>query len=164
TVTIRPAAAVSAGARWNVDGGAWQASGATVSSLSVGSHTVAFNSITGWIAPSSQTVNVKRRQTASATGTQIPVFAAIFNASITSGKAPLKVHFTNSSVGSFTKWLWHFGDGATSKIWNPTHTYSKACTYTVTLTLTGAKGTTTSTQPGYITVYAAPKAHFSAAP
>ena len=87
-----------------------------------------------------------------------------FTASTTSGKAPLKVHFTDSSVGSFTKWLWHFGDGKTSKIRNPNHTYSKAGTYTVTLTLTGAKGTCTCTQPGYITAYAAPKANFSAAP
>jgi PKD repeat protein len=76
----------------------------------------------------------------------------------------LNVHFTNSSIGSFTKWLWHFGDGQTSKARNPNHTYRKAGVFTVTLTLTGAKGTITSTQPGLITVYAAPKAHFSAVP
>ncbi|MBI5820984.1 MAG: hypothetical protein HZA88_18595, partial [Verrucomicrobia bacterium] len=38
-VTLAPTAAVSAGAQWQVDGGAWQNSGAIVSSLSVGSHT-----------------------------------------------------------------------------------------------------------------------------
>ena len=36
TVTISPAGAVSAGAMWNVDGGSWQASGTTVSGLTVG--------------------------------------------------------------------------------------------------------------------------------
>ena len=97
-------------------------------------------------------------------GTYTPFFAAIFTANIISGKAPLKVHFINSSAGSFTKWFWHFGDGKTSKIWNPNHTYSKAGTYTVTLTMTGAKGTTTCTQPDYITAYTAPKGNFSAAP
>ena len=76
----------------------------------------------------------------------------------------MKVHFTDCSVGSFTKWLWHFGDGQTSKIRSPNHTYHKAGVYTVTLTLTGAGGTCTCTQPGYITVYAAPKANFSATP
>ncbi|MGO9691111.1 MAG: PKD domain-containing protein [Syntrophobacteraceae bacterium] len=165
TVTISPAAAVSAGAMWSVDGEAWQASGATVSNLSIGgSHTVAFSGMQGWTAPPSQTVTISYGVPASAIGTYTPFFAAIFTASTTGGKAPLKVHFTNSSAGSFTKWLWHFGDGQTSKIWNPNHTYSKPRTYTVTLTLTGAKGTCTCTQPGYITVYSAPKARFSAVP
>jgi hypothetical protein len=41
-VTLAPAGAVSAGAQWQVDGGAWQSSGATVSGLAPGSHTVAF--------------------------------------------------------------------------------------------------------------------------
>jgi PKD repeat protein len=76
----------------------------------------------------------------------------------------LTVHFTNSSVGSITKWLWNFGDGHTSKAPNPSHTYSRARSYTVTLTVTGPGGTNTCTQPDYITVYAAPKAHFSAVP
>jgi uncharacterized repeat protein (TIGR03803 family) len=164
TVTISPPGAVIAGAMWSVDGEAWQASGATVSNLSVGPHTVAFSGVQGWTAPPSQTANISYGVPASAIGTYTPFFAAIFNASITSGKAPLKVHFTNCSAGSFTKWLWHFGDGQTSKIWNPNHTYRKAGTYTVTLCMTGAKGTCTCTQPGLITVYAAPKAHFSAAP
>ena len=164
TVTISPAAAVSAGAMWSVDGEAWQASGSTVPNLSVGSHTVAFSSLQGWYTPSSQSVIISYGVPASAIGTYTPFFAAIFTANITSGKAPLKVHFINSSAGSFTKWLWNFGDGETSKVWNPNHTYKKAGTYTVTLTLTGASGTCTCTQPGYITVYAAPKANFSAAP
>jgi len=138
--------------------------GSTVSNLSVGSHTVAFNTISGWTTPSSQSVNITNGQTASASGTYTPVFAAIFTASPTSGKAPLAVHFTDRSVGSIKSWLWKFGDGATNKTRNPSHTYSKAGTYTVTLTVTGAGGTNTFTQPDYITVYAAPKANFSAAP
>jgi probable HAF family extracellular repeat protein len=164
TVTISPAGAVGAGAMWNVDGGRWQASGAVVPNLSVGSHTVAFSGVQGWTTPPSQTVTIANGQTASAVGTYTPFFAAIFTASTTSGKAPLKVHFTNCSAGSFTKWLWHFGDGETSKIWNPTHTYNKAGVFTVTLAMTGAKGTCTCDQPGLITVYAAPKANFSAVP
>ncbi|MGA3113030.1 MAG: choice-of-anchor tandem repeat GloVer-containing protein [Syntrophobacteraceae bacterium] len=164
TVTISPAGAVTEGAMWKVDAGSWQRSGTTVSGITVGSHTVAFNNITGWSIPSGRTANVSNGQTASATGTYTPVFAAIFTASTTSGKAPLTVHFADSSAGSITKWLWNFGDGQTGTIHSPSHTYSKAGAYTVTLTVTGAGGTNTCTQPGYITVYAAPEANFSATP
>jgi PKD repeat protein len=164
TVAISPAGAVTQGAMWNVDGGSWQVSGATVSGITVGSHTVAFNNIAGWTTPSGQTANVSNGQTASAIGTYTPVVAAVFTASTTSGKAPLPVHFADSSAGNITKWLWNFGDGQTSTIRNPSHTYSKAGAYKVTLTVTGAAGTNTSTQPDYITVYAAPAANFSVKP
>ncbi len=163
-VTISPAGAVADGAMWNVDGGSWQASGTTVSGITAGSHAVAFNNITGWNIPSGHTANISNGQTASATGTYAPVFVAGFTASATSGKAPVTVHFTDSSVGSITKWFWNFGDGKTSTVRNPSHTYSKAGAYTVTLTVTGAGGTSTGTQPDYIMVYDAPKANFSASP
>ncbi len=68
TVTIGPAAAVSAGAMWNVDNGAWNASGATVSGPSAGSHTVNFKGVPGWNPPPSQTVVVSYGQPASASG------------------------------------------------------------------------------------------------
>jgi len=68
-VTITPAAAVSAGAQWQVDGGTLQNSGTTVSNLSVGSHTLTFNPVNGWGTPASQTVTIIASQTATATGT-----------------------------------------------------------------------------------------------
>lgn len=89
---------------------------------------------------------------------------ASFTAEPTDGKAPLKVYFANRSVGDFTKCLWNFGDGGTSKIWNPSHTYKKAGTYTVTLTMTGSTGTCTCSQLSLITADTAPKAKFSATP
>lgn len=39
-ITLSPQGAVDDGAKWNVDGGGWQDSGATVLGLSVGVHTV----------------------------------------------------------------------------------------------------------------------------
>ncbi len=51
TVTITPAGANTAGARWTVDGGAEQVSGATVTGLSVGNHTVSYKTIAGWTEP-----------------------------------------------------------------------------------------------------------------
>ena len=164
TVAISPAGAVTEGAMWSVDGGSWHASGTTVSGITVGSHTVAYNNIPGWNIPPGQTTKISNGQPASAIGTYLPVFTAIFSASATSGKAPLTVHFTDSSVGSIAKWFWNFGDGKTSTVRNPSHTYSKAGAYTVTLTVTGAGGINTCTQPDCITVYDAPKANFSASP
>ena len=50
-VTLSPAEAVSAGAQWRVDGGAWRASGAVVTGLTAGAHTVSFAAAAGWTAP-----------------------------------------------------------------------------------------------------------------
>jgi hypothetical protein len=55
-VTITPAGAINAGAQWQVDGGPWQKSGATVGNLSVGNHTVSFKTNRGWVTPTGQTV------------------------------------------------------------------------------------------------------------
>jgi hypothetical protein len=72
-VTISPAGAVSAGAQWQVDGGAFQNSGATVSNLSVGNHTVSFKSVSGWTTPSSQTITVSANNTSTTSGTYVAV-------------------------------------------------------------------------------------------
>ena len=57
-ITLGPAEAVAAGAQWNVDGGAWQNSGATVCELSAGNHTVSYKPIAGWIAPADETISI----------------------------------------------------------------------------------------------------------
>jgi hypothetical protein len=67
-VTINPSGAVSAGAQWRVDGGAWQNNGATVSALSVGSHTVGFKTVAGWNTPDSQSVTIDNNSTAATSG------------------------------------------------------------------------------------------------
>ncbi|WP_292378136.1 PKD domain-containing protein [Methanosarcina sp. UBA289] len=91
---------------------------------------------------------------------------AAFSAAPTSGNAPLKVTFTDKSTGSPTSWKWTFGDGTTSTVKNPVHTYSKAGKYTVSLTVKNAVGTNTKTINNYIitTALKAPVAAFSAAP
>ena len=73
-VTLSPAGAVSAGAQWQVDGGTWQNSGATVASLAVGSgHTLAFKTVSGWTTPGSQTPTIVANQTTTATGTYVVI-------------------------------------------------------------------------------------------
>ncbi len=64
-VTLLPAAAVSAGAQWNIDGGTYYNSGLTLSNIAVGTHTIGFKTVTGWVAPSSQSVSVTANTTVS---------------------------------------------------------------------------------------------------
>jgi subtilisin family serine protease len=47
--------------------------------------------------------------------------------------------------GSIAGYAWTFGDGSTSTVVNPSHTYSAAGTYTVALTVTDDKGATGTT-------------------
>jgi PKD repeat protein len=92
-----------------------------------------------------------------------PVYAN-FSAAPTWGVAPLNVAFTNSSVGDYTSSSWSFGDGSTSTEPNPSHTYTSAGQYTVSLTVSGPGGTNTLTRSNYITVYAPVQANFSGTP
>ncbi len=89
-----------------------------------------------------------------------------FSASVTSGEAPLTVSFTDESSGSPNAWQWNFGDSSDILTeYNPTHTYTKAGTYTVTETVTNEAGKDTETKTNYITVTAplqTPDADFSA--
>ncbi|MGE5342203.1 MAG: PKD domain-containing protein [Candidatus Omnitrophota bacterium] len=50
------------------------------------------------------------------------------------------VTFTDTSTGSPTSWTWAFGDGITSTLQKPTHSYSKTGTFKVTLTVKNAYG------------------------
>jgi PKD repeat protein len=58
---------------------------------------------------------------------------ALFSLNKTWGPVPLSVQFTNQSLGSPTSWSWEFGDGGTSALENPIHTFTVPGTYSVTL-------------------------------
>lgn len=53
--------------------------------------------------------------------------------------APLNVSFNNTS-NSGISFQWNFGDGTTSTLENPVHTYTKSGNYTVSLTVRNASG------------------------
>lgn len=78
--------------------------------------------------------------------------AADFTATPVIGDRPLVVQFTDTSTGSPTSWSWNFGDGNISSAQNPSHTYSAAGVYSVTLFVTGPSGSGSVTKTNYITV------------
>ena len=63
--------------------------------------------------------------------------------------------FTNTTNGNFT-YSWNFGDGFTSSLENPTHTYATANTYNVTLLLTSVPGGCQNSTTKVVTVTAPP--------
>jgi gliding motility-associated-like protein len=81
------------------------------------------------------------------------------------GCVPLPVSFTDQSTagsGSISQWQWDFGDGNSSNIQNPSHTYATAGNYNVTLRLTNSFGCIkVLSKPQYIKVNAGAHADFS---
>ncbi len=56
------------------------------------------------------------------------------------------ITFTDTSSGDPTSWLWDFGDGATSDLQNPTHSYASQGDFNVSLTATNEAGSDTATE------------------
>jgi PKD repeat protein len=79
----------------------------------------------------------------------IPVASFAVNA--TSGTIPCGVQFIDTSTNSPASWTWSFGDGGTSTEQNPSHEYTSAGSYSVTLIATNSAGSDTVTKAGYIT-------------
>ncbi|MEA4839999.1 MAG: PKD domain-containing protein [Bacteroidales bacterium] len=76
---------------------------------------------------------------------------ADFYAETTSGAAPLTVQFYDLSTNA-TSWSWDFGDGATSTLQEPTHTYTEGGTFTVKLTASNSGSSDVLTSTNLITV------------
>ncbi|MDD1661388.1 MAG: PKD domain-containing protein [Methanomicrobiales archaeon] len=87
---------------------------------------------------------------------------ADFTSTTRAGIIPLSVKFTDTSKGAPTSWAWDFGDGATSTERHPTHVYTSAGTYSVTLTAKNAYGSDSETKAGFVTAGGKPKADFTA--
>ncbi len=85
----------------------------------------------------------------------VPLPVADLTADLTWGYAPLTVQFTDSSTGNPTSWAWDFySDGtADSEDQNPVYTYEQAGNYSVSLTVSNEKGSSSVVKSDYIEVY-----------
>ncbi len=73
-------------------------------------------------------------------GTQTSAPVASFTVSAAQISAGQSLQLTDTSTGTPTAWTWSFGDGSTSSVQNPSHTYSAAGSFTITLTAANAGG------------------------
>jgi len=87
---------------------------------------------------------------------------AEFEASETKITVGESTTFTDQSTHDPTNWAWIFGDGYTSSDQNPTHTYSTAGTYTISLMASNEFGNDTEIKNDYIVAGLVPAADFSA--
>jgi PKD repeat protein len=119
------------------DGGSSTAQNPTHTFASAGPYTVtlAVTNASG-SSNTNQVVTVVPGSTLTASFTYSPSSPA-------EGKA---VQFTDTSSGSPTAWQWSFGDGGSSTVQNPGHTFASVGSYTVTLTVTNSTGSDQATQ------------------
>ena len=121
----------------------------STTALSIGSHVITASATDSGAMTGSAAVSLTVNQ---APTNQPPIADFSFVANL------LAVSFSDLSGdtdGSITVWLWDFGDGSTSSLANPGHSYSAAGSYQVTLTVTDNDGAThtssqlvTVTEPG----------------
>ena len=80
---------------------------------------------------------------------------AAFNSTAVSS-CDLEFNFTDNSTNVPQNWLWDFGDGSSSTLQNPSHTYAASGTYTVKLVVSNTVGSDSTTQIESIVLPAAP--------
>jgi hypothetical protein len=136
-VNLGPAGALSAGAQWQVDGGAWQSSGTTVSGLLVGSHTVTFKTITGWTTPGSQTPTVIANQTTTTAGTYVVV-------------ATSSAHFSSMAISNGSCWIELSGPVGSNYVLQASTNLIDWTPITTNVISTGGKRTFTDPTTNYV--------------
>ena len=78
TVDLAPVAAVAAGAKWSIDGGAtWHQSGTVVTDLKLQTYTVSFKPVAGWTTPANQDVTILKNDTVTVTGNYVQQFGSL---------------------------------------------------------------------------------------
>ncbi|MFT5314813.1 MAG: PKD repeat protein, partial [Candidatus Krumholzibacteriia bacterium] len=78
--------------------------------------------------------------------------AAAFSVSDSTGVAPLNVTFTDNSTGTPTAWAWDFGDGGSSSVANPVHSFMTEDSFDVRLIVSNACGSDTLTTVAAVVV------------
>ena len=83
-------------------------------------------------------------------------------AQFTSTTTGLSASFIDNSTNNPTAWSWDFGDGTTSSLQNPTHTYATGGTYNVCLTASNSCGNDVICQAVTVCAPMTPNFNFSA--
>lgn len=93
----------------------------------------------------------------------ISQFVVNFTASSTVACAGESINFTDlsTSPGGVVSWVWDFGDGNSSTLQNPSHSYTTAGTYTVILTANNGSTSVDEVKANYIVVNPLPQASFN---
>jgi PKD repeat protein len=132
---------------------AWTFGDSTTSTSQNSSHT--YTAVGTYSAILTVTDVIGARATASAlTITVNPLPSATAAANRNSGNAPVSVSFTSAISGGTApfSFAWVFGDGSSATSQNPSHTYTSADTYNVTLTVTDANGVAANASALTITI------------
>ena len=80
------------------------------------------------------------------------------------GDPPLTVRFSDLSYGTVDSYLWSFGDGSTSTLNNPVHTYFVPGSYTVSLLVSNTYGSNRKTAEDFVVIGSPPLAKYLAEP
>ncbi len=117
-VTISPQAAVDAGARWRISGGAWQKSIVSLNALAPGQYTIEFKDVPGWTKPANQTLKVAQAATTNLTGSGA-TYTLVPNAPTITTTCPLPAgtvgasyNQTLAATGGVTPYTWTISGGA----------------------------------------------------
>ena len=133
---------------------------AVVNPAPISKHIVTINATPPVLAAYAQTTingtgisgNSTNTTNSSSSGVIIPV--ASFASTTPAGFIPFAVQFTDTSQNQPTSWSWDFGDGGTSDLQNPVHTYTAGGRFNINLSATNAAGTGTMSAANFISVYA----------
>ncbi len=79
-------------------------------------------------------------------------YGVAFEADVTDGEAPLDVQFTVTLPATADAWIWSFGDGDTSYVREPLHTFNSAGTFNISLAAVNGIDTITQNKVDYIIV------------
>ena len=139
----------------------WTFPGGTPSSSSQANPTVIY-SIAGTYSITLKATNTSGSHTF--TQTNYITVKAIPTANFTTAINGSTVTCTNKTIGNADSFLWSFGDGNTSSLSNPVHTYAASGTYSLVLTATNMCGSSTKTQSLTLVSTVPPIASFTVNP
>lgn len=93
-----------------------------------------------------------------------PTAAFTENSQLVAGSPGSFEDDSQAGAARIVRWAWTFGDGTSASLQNPQHTYDTAGTYTVTLTVTDANGSTDTTSQSVDVISPQPSAAAFQAP